>query len=89
MSLGDFWDNQVPDEWRIEALNMIGQCHNLDWNQTPAEHPQDAATGLGGAGMVARLARCDCRKHGRGAAANSNPAARARPCALAIRRTSA
>ena len=31
MSLGDFWDNQVPDEWRIEALNMIGQCHNLDW----------------------------------------------------------
>jgi hypothetical protein len=30
MSLGDFWDNQVPDEWRIEALNMIGQCHNLD-----------------------------------------------------------
>ena len=31
MSLGDFWDNQVPDEWRIEALNMIRQCRNLDW----------------------------------------------------------
>ena len=31
MSLGDFWDNQVPDEWRTEALNMIRQCRNLDW----------------------------------------------------------
>ena len=31
MSLGDFWDNQVPDEWRIEALNVIRQCRNLDW----------------------------------------------------------
>jgi hypothetical protein len=30
MSLGDFWDNQVPDEWRTEALNMIRQCRNLD-----------------------------------------------------------
>jgi hypothetical protein len=25
MSLGDFWDNQVPDEWRIEALNTVRQ----------------------------------------------------------------
>ena len=31
MSLGDFWDNQVPHEWRTEAVNMIGQCRNLDW----------------------------------------------------------
>ena len=31
MSLGDFWDNQVPDEWRIEALNVIRQCRSLDW----------------------------------------------------------
>ena len=31
MSLGDFWDNQVPDEWRTEALTMIRQCRNLDW----------------------------------------------------------
>ena len=31
MSLGDFWDNQVPDEWRMGALNMIRQCRNLDW----------------------------------------------------------
>ena len=31
MSLGDFWDNQVPDEWRTEALNIIRQCRNLDW----------------------------------------------------------
>ena len=30
MSLGDFWDNQVLDEWRTEALNMIRQCGNLD-----------------------------------------------------------
>jgi protein gp37 len=31
MSLGDFWDNQVPDEWRIEALNTVRQCRSLDW----------------------------------------------------------
>jgi protein gp37 len=31
MSLGDFWDNQVPDGWRTEALNIIRQCRNLDW----------------------------------------------------------
>lgn len=31
MSLGDFWDNQVPDEWRAEALNIIRECHNLQW----------------------------------------------------------
>jgi protein gp37 len=31
MSLGDFWDNQVPDEWRTETVNTIRQCRNLDW----------------------------------------------------------
>ena len=31
MSLGDFWDNQVADEWRDEALGIIRQCRNLDW----------------------------------------------------------
>jgi protein gp37 len=31
MSLGDFWDNQVPDEWRTEALNTVRQCRNMDW----------------------------------------------------------
>ena len=31
ISLGDFWDNQVPDEWRTEALNVIRECRNLDW----------------------------------------------------------
>jgi protein gp37 len=31
MSFGDFWDNQVPDEWRTEALNIIRQCHHIDW----------------------------------------------------------
>ena len=27
----DFWDNQVTDEWRTEALNTIHQCRNQDW----------------------------------------------------------
>src|ERR1700693_3614678 len=31
MSLRDFWDNQVPDEWRTDPLTMIRQCRNLDW----------------------------------------------------------
>lgn len=31
MSLGDFWDNQAPDQWRTEALNIIRQCRHLDW----------------------------------------------------------
>jgi protein gp37 len=31
MSLGDFWDNQVPDEWRTEALGIIRQCRSLHW----------------------------------------------------------
>jgi protein gp37 len=31
MSLGDFWDNQVADEWRDEALGIIRQCRSLDW----------------------------------------------------------
>jgi protein gp37 len=31
MSLADFWDNQVPEEWRTEALDIIRQCRNLDW----------------------------------------------------------
>jgi protein gp37 len=31
MSLGDLWDNRVPDEWRTEALDIIRQCRHLDW----------------------------------------------------------
>ena len=31
MSLGDFWDNQVSDEWRFDALEIIRQCRNLEW----------------------------------------------------------
>ena len=27
----DFWDNRVSEEWRLEALNVIHQCRNLDW----------------------------------------------------------
>ena len=49
MSLGDFWDNQAPDEWRSEALNTIRQCRNLDWLiLTPAEHSQDCCRRIGG-----------------------------------------
>ena len=62
MSLGDFWDNQVPDEWRIEALNVIRQCRNLDWlvlTKRPQNIFKMPPPDWG-------LARCDCRKHGRG-----------------------
>jgi protein gp37 len=31
MSLGDFWDNQVPDDWRTEALEIIRHCRCLNW----------------------------------------------------------
>jgi protein gp37 len=31
LSLGDFWDNQVPTEWRTEALDVIRARGNLDW----------------------------------------------------------
>lgn len=30
-SLSDFWDNQVDPAWRVEALDIIRQCHCLDW----------------------------------------------------------
>jgi hypothetical protein len=45
MSLGDFWDNQVPDEWRIEALNAIRQCRNLDWLILTKPPPQGSMCG--------------------------------------------
>ena len=31
LSLGDFWDIQVADEWRTEALDVIRGCQSLDW----------------------------------------------------------
>jgi protein gp37 len=31
MSLGNFWDNKIPDVWRTEAVHTIRQCLNLDW----------------------------------------------------------
>ncbi len=79
MSLGDFWDNQVPDEWRTEALNTIRQCRNLGLanpDQASAERSQDAAIGLGIAGMVVCLAWRDSRKHDRGTTADSGTLAR-------------
>jgi len=30
-SLADFFDNQVPDEWRSDAWDVIGQTPNLTW----------------------------------------------------------
>ena len=81
-------NNQVPDEWRTEALNMIRLCRQsglADPDQATAEHHQDAATGLDAARMVACLAWRDGRKHDRGTPADIRPLARARPRALAIR----
>ena len=31
LSLGDFFDNQVPESWRYEAWGVIHSCKNLDW----------------------------------------------------------
>jgi protein gp37 len=31
MSLRDLWDNQVPDAWRTDALEIIRQRRNLEW----------------------------------------------------------
>jgi protein gp37 len=31
LSLGDFFDNQVPASWRAEAWEVIAACRNLDW----------------------------------------------------------
>lgn len=31
LSLGDFWDNQVPIEWLVDALDVIRCTPNLDW----------------------------------------------------------
>jgi protein gp37 len=30
-SLSDFFDNQVPEEWRAEAWQIIADCENLRW----------------------------------------------------------
>ena len=31
LSLGDFFDEEVADEWRIDALDVIRRCPNLDF----------------------------------------------------------
>jgi len=31
MSMGDFFDSEVPPEWRERAWNVIRQCNDLDW----------------------------------------------------------
>jgi protein gp37 len=30
-SLADVFDNQVPDEWRVDLWSLIDQCRALDW----------------------------------------------------------
>ena len=31
LSLGDFFDNQVPEDWRTDAWDVVRECRNLDW----------------------------------------------------------
>ena len=31
LSLGDFFDNQVPPDWRADLWRLIGECRQLDW----------------------------------------------------------
>lgn len=31
LSLGDFFDNEVPPEWRMEAFRVIQECTSLRW----------------------------------------------------------
>jgi hypothetical protein len=69
MSLGDFWDNRVPDEWRTEALNTVRRCRNLDWliltkrPQNTGRHPRQRAFGTGG--ILSRSGLHDDRLLGR------------------------
>jgi Protein of unknown function (DUF5131) len=80
----------VPGEWRTQTLNAIRQCRNLDW-LILTKRPQNILKMLppdwGGTGMVARLATTvenmvEARRR-------IPTLLRLRPCALAIRRTSA
>src|SRR5690348_11313603 len=41
LSLGDFFDNQVPEDWRQEAWDMIRACPNMDW-MILTKRPQNA-----------------------------------------------
>lgn len=47
LSLGDFFDNQVPEEWRHRAWDIIGGCQNLDW-LILTKRPQNIAKMLPG-----------------------------------------
>jgi protein gp37 len=47
LSLGDFFDNQVPPEWRAEAWEVIAGCRNLDW-MILTKRPQNIAKMLPG-----------------------------------------
>ena len=90
MSLGDFWDNQVPDEWRTEALNIIRQCRNLDW-LILTKRPQNILKMLppdwGPLGWSQVWLGATVENMIGGAAASPNPPACTRPCALAVGRT--
>jgi len=42
-SLSDFFDNQVPEEWRRDAYAVIDECDSLDW-LILTKRPQNAAS---------------------------------------------
>lgn len=44
-SLADFFDNQVPEDWRQDAWNVIGQTPALDW-LILTKRPQNAPNRL-------------------------------------------
>lgn len=41
-SLADFFDNQVPEEWRQDAWELIARCQHLDW-MLLTKRPQNIA----------------------------------------------
>ena len=85
MSLGDFWDNQIPEVRRTEYHALMPQPGLADPDQTTTEHPQDATQRMGSQWMAECLAWRHRGEHGRGAAADSHPPSCAGSRALAIR----
>ncbi len=54
LSLGDIWDNEVPEEWRFEALDVMRRCHNLVFLLLSKRigNAVKMATGINGFGVV-------------------------------------
>jgi protein gp37 len=55
-SLADVFDPEVPDAWRDDLFDLIGQCRNLDW-QILTKRPENIEAYLDGYG---RRKRVDC-----------------------------